>query len=58
MYNTTVYGDLRKIADFVVASAQNSGLKIGDVAQKSPYRYISQKYINKTSLRKGEKEYE
>lgn len=55
MYNTTVYGDLRESADFVVVSVQNSGRKIGDVAQKFPYRYISQKYINKTSLRKGEK---
>ena len=58
MYNTTVYGDLRENADFVVVSVQNSGRKIGDIAQKSLYQYISQKYINKTSLRKGEKEYE
>ena len=58
MYNTTVYGDLRENADFVVVSVQNSGHKIGDIAQKSLYQYISQKYINKTSLRKGEKEYE
>ena len=59
LYNTTVYGDVREKADFVVVHRQNSGRKIVAFAQTAPYPiYFFGNILSKTSLKKGEKEYE